>query len=189
MIDITIDDLFNKWLGMLRENQAIRYTHSDRPALVEELVSMLHIHNIDYQEAKFLKKKVVSALTTEEGRKGNGRYKGWVQAVETDYDAILANIYIDQGNIEEAQKNKLKLHTKKDGEIEPSVFYLPDNKIIEAWCRHKYGKDVRKSIIREAHRIGSSLNQSFQCEVFDTEIGKSIENYPDWLKKACDVVF
>lgn len=169
----TQEDIFNKWLCTLRENQSVRYLHSERMGFLEDFVLMLKEHEVDYEDAKAFKKEVVLALTTEEGRKGKGKYKGWVKTVEQDFLSALANAYI-----EDPEKPVDKSEAVQSGN------YMPKNRFITAWGLHKYGEIWSEFMDREAHKINSRLNIRFQEEVIFADFADDFEKFPNWLKNA-----
>lgn len=142
----TAEDIFNKWLGYLAKENNVRYLYKNRKEHIEILADFLLKSGIDFDDAKSLKYDVLNSLTTEEGRKGKGHYKGWKENVLSDFDAILADFYID---IPE-QVN--------------SEFCLKDDKEIEEWAVGKFGNN--SWAVCEAQTIGTALNWQFIKENF-----------------------
>lgn len=183
----SIDDLFNRWLGFLRtEANDIRYLHQHRPEILEGLIGMFVKYNVSYEDAKLYKRKVVLALTTDEGRKGTGKYRGWKECVEEDFLGVLANFYIENVQDDEIPDNKMRLSSKETVEtrIEPNRYH-PDNTVITEWAKDKFGQDWTPEINKEAHLVGGIINIQFQEEVFESDWILNPNEYPQWYIKAC----
>jgi len=158
------EELFNKWVGSLIDNPEMRYLGVERQGFVQRLITMFYANNIEQEDAAMYKRKVVDALTTPEGRKGKGRYKGWKETVEESFTANLANVYVadlTEQQLQNAQGNMVKIRDGKQAvsaTITP-VFTIPvDNRIVE-WVRKSYGDNA--NIMSETHRVGSLMNIEF----------------------------
>lgn len=179
--EYAIDDIFNKWVGLLRTDLAdIRYLHRERPEILEELFSMFKSSNISFEDAKYYRNKAVIALTTEEGRKGTGKYRGWKQTAEVDYDTILASFYVDIEILEETN-----IMSKKSERSVISKDYYPDSEIITEWAKDKWGQNWTPSLNKECHLMGGSINISFQEEVFESDLLSDTNDLPEWYENAC----
>lgn len=151
----TFQDIFNKWCKPLCVDKGARYTHKNREEILDELALALKAHGVDYEEAKTRKNTVIKFLTTEEGRKGTGKYKDWVVTVEEQYLSALAYYYIpnkELPKIEEVKENLFK-----------------SSAAIAAWTKHKFGEFWTEEIEKDCRTKGSHLNLLFQKEIFDTE--------------------
>lgn len=181
------EDIFNKWLGYLRtDGQDIRYLHRDRPDILSDLISQFVAGGISHDDAKDYKSQIVIALTTEEGRKGKGKYKGWKNHVEQDYITILATFYVE--TVELSEEDDLRgrdLNTSTIGSKPDLTRYHPDNAVITEWAKDKYGQDWTPELNKEAHLIGGIYNLQFQREVFESDWILNPDTYPTWYKKAC----
>lgn len=178
MSNYTADQIFDAWFFYIRENHDIRYIHRERPELVADLAYKFKKHNIDYDEAIMFTKKVVNKLTTEEGRKGNGKYKGWKECVEEDFKSALASEYVEtEAKPEKESKTVYKPKNQKN--------IIKDDDLINAWLQHKFGDKYPNEIKELAHTVGSALNVEFLKYVFESDGIKKGNKTPEWLEKAC----
>ncbi len=164
----SIDDIFNKWVGVLRQDQDDRYTHKARPTFLGWLFADLIKYKIPYEDAKLLKRQVFNALITDEGKKGKGRHKGWPEAVNSDFDAILADMYIEGATDEEREEMLDKRQLSKAPEIAHVSSHetcIPYDLRIREWCLKTF-PGCTEGIVTEAHRVGSILNMQFLEHVF-----------------------
>ncbi|HLD91726.1 MAG TPA: hypothetical protein VI911_12065 [Patescibacteria group bacterium] len=156
MSKYTSDQLFDLWLNYVRENDNIRYIHKERLEIVGELASSFKSGDISYEEALSYLKKVVLALTTEEGRKGKGKHAGWKECVEDDYRGALASEYVELDS------------PKKEEQVQESNILLIEDPWIDNWLKAKFGK-VPSEITKLAHTPGSYLNVQFLIETFSSK--------------------
>jgi hypothetical protein len=147
----SFQDIFNKWAKPIASDPDIRYKHTPREEILDDLVVALKAHEIDYDEAKSRKDTVIKFLTTEEGRKGKGKHKGWVNTIEEQYLGALAFYYIEDKEIPKAEP-------VEEIEIYP---------IITNWSKGFFGEYWTEEINIECHRKGSHFNMLFQKEMFD----------------------
>jgi len=161
MGEINSQDLFDKWQAYLRDEGTSRYMNNVRMDHLNVLVEMFFNGNVDHDEVKSFKKKVLLALTHEEGRKGNGKYKGWKEWVETDFDSCVANWYVKapEAKDEDNKITKGKTYTVED--------LLPDDPDIRKWLIDKYGDKCTEALIQDAHTIGNMLNIQYLSDRFD----------------------
>ena len=171
-------DVFNFWMSEVKDDALIRFSHSHRDEATELLMGLMFDAGIDIEEARSYRRKVIEFMTTDEGRKGKGKYKGWVKAVEESFDCSLAKIYVKiTPRVKEvavvSQAPKFGTNLIKNG----------NDKYIKAWCKHHFGATYTDELCFMAHTIGSGLNIKFMQAMFeDKEILKG--NYPDWLRFA-----
>lgn len=177
MSNYTADQIFDAWFFYIRENHDVRYIHKERPELVSDLAYKFKKHGIKYEEAIMFAKKVILKLTTEEGRKGRGKYNGWKEAVEDDFKAALASEYVETEARPESDKQSIGLTNAQNNTI-------PEDHWINAWLKNKFGNKYPKEIKDLAHTIGSSLNNQFLVDVFESDWAKE-ENIPEWLNNTC----
>ena len=154
----SFQDIFNKWAKPIANDKIMRFTQEPREELLDDLAVALKAHNIDYDEAKSRKSTVIKFMTTEEGRKGIGKYKDWVPKVEEQYLNALAFYYIEDRKLPNLEVKEV---TKQD--------LYEQHKTITAWSKHRFGEFWTEDIDKECHQKGSYLNMLFQKEVFDTE--------------------
>jgi len=160
-MDNLSQQIFDKWrYNVSKEGQESRYSHNNRSDFLEELVGDFKNYGIPYEKASEYLNQVVLTLTTREGRKGKGRYKGWKEMVENDFKGVIANFYLENipkpTNLEKIPSNKT--HDKNT---------IPRDRWVENWCFSKFGESVSQKMINEAHRIGSSLNLQFLKDTFN----------------------
>jgi len=158
-------EVFDKWLGTVQEDASLRYLGVNRKPVLDELAQMLFVANVDYSEAKMLSREVVNKLTTEEGRKGKGKYKGWAQTVEEDFRIALASYFVE-----------VDIKTSRPETTDS----LPNDELITAWGLNKFGELWDDRLSNMAHQVGSPLNLEFMSEVFSKEF---LEDYAIYLKK------
>ena len=176
------DDLFLLWKKQVKEIGKSRYTSAERKEQIDLLCELFYKHNIDLDEAKLYKRKVVELLVTKDGMKGNGKYKGWKENTEEDFDATLISWY--QGEFEVINDTTKIKELKKEQSIGyGNNGHIERHRIIVAWTKHKFGDNWSESICLEAHRVGSQLWVMFEKEVFYSEWAKNDE-IPWWLKKV-----
>lgn len=164
-------DIFNKWTHLLRtEYHDSRYLHSERPELIEILVGLFKKYNFGKDEVEGYERDVILQLTHEEGRKGKGQYKGWVDSVKQDFKGVVANSYLnlDHSTIDTFKKQKDE--AKKNEINEDDYRYFPPNELITQWAKDKFKSFYSEAIKKECHRIGSSLNIMFQEKTFEKDL-------------------
>lgn len=172
MDNFNADMIFKSWFANVKNNYDIRYIRKERPELIEELVTTFYNIKIPYDEAIFFKKRVVNALTTKEGRKGNGKHKGWKENVEEDFELILAKVYV---NIEKSDKDNVTDVNAKINKV-----LIPEDEWIKAWLKDNFGENYPKGLDKLAHTVGSSLNIDFMKDVFSQEQIKT-GKLPKWF--------
>lgn len=144
-IELTANDIFNKWVNYLKEEFKGRYIYKERKDHIGHLIYMLKTAQIAFDDAKTVRNNVMVALTTVEGRRGLKRYKGWKENVFSDFDSILADTYIeiDETAVKEA--------------------YDKDEDVVK-WVNDKYG--ANDLLIAKAHEVGTLLNLEYLEENF-----------------------
>lgn len=155
--------LFNEWKMKALETGGNRFSFSTSSELIEGLIESFKSNSIDLDDAKRYKKKVIEVLTTEEGRKGKGKYKNWVESIETRYLGTLAEFYA----------NKTQSGQLSTGNC----------KLIEAWVNEKYKSLNNSSLLKEASIPTSIIHRDFLREVFDSTWFKEQKEYPIWVQK------
>ena len=184
------EDVFNSWIGYLNsEANDTRYVHRERPELLDMLVGQLFGNKIPHDEAKGFRSRVVLALTTVEGRKGTGKYRGWKETVAEQYDGAVANFYVELAEIGEVEDNRMRSTSAKQNEPKYEKYrYHEENSLIVAWVKNKFKETVTKSLIKEAHLVFGALNIQFQEEVYEAEWATDESKWPNWAKKACNKI-
>jgi hypothetical protein len=179
------NDIFNLLMMDIKTDNLSRYAHSNRDETLENLMNMFYDAKVDIEDARSYRRKVVEIMTTEEGRKGKGKYKGWTQAVEESFDCMLAKTYVKitpraKGNPSEAKNNG---PTLMPGQMPVVIIKNGNDRYITAWAKNRFGDTWTEEINILAHTVGHSLNLKFMKDMFeDSEILKG--NYPTWLKNA-----
>jgi len=157
--EATPDQLFDMWISYLREEGTDRYKNSERTRHIFELIEMFKYSGMTYEECKMYYNKVLDALCHDEGKKGKGKYKGWKETVETDFNACLASTYIEKlpkNDVDEAISRTFN-NLKKSMDF---------NEDIEQWVNEKFGTDFTESLIEDAHIFDSLLNIKYLEEMF-----------------------
>lgn len=130
------DEVFKRWLADVREDNHTRYTRSDRKRHLENLMGYLQMYNVPQDDAQFLKKKVVEALVTKEGMRGQGKYQNWRENTENDFDDLIQKTYVPAPSVK----------------IEPLKAAQSYDPLIVNWCKKKYGDHVGEEFIKAAHQ-------------------------------------
>jgi hypothetical protein len=150
------EDVFNKWAKYISsEDKADRYAHNRREAYLEDLCAMLKEYDIEFEDAKSLKHRVMIILTTEEGRKGKGAHKGWKETVFDQFDQVLADYYV-----ENTGAGVVDAHT-----FTQTSQYIEDEDIME-WVANRFGEKCPADLISKAHTVGHQLNILFLEETY-----------------------
>lgn len=136
------NQVYNRWLAEVRLDRINRYTRANRKEHLAKLIASLQEYGIDQIEAQMLKRKVVEALVTEEGRKNKGKHKDWVKNTEEDFDDLIQVAYIP---VLQRTITPLK-----------SAEHNNDPRIV-TWCKTKYGEHVHEDILTAAHQAGHML--------------------------------
>lgn len=148
-------DVFNLWAGTLNDPKQYsvedKYDKSKRIEHIEFLAAWLQDYNIDYEDAKGLRNKVMVFLTTEEGRKGKGKYKNWKENALQDFDQTLARMYMD-------------IPKSPSSSTVADPFRIKQDDAIVNWAEAKYGEDTL--VIAEAHRIASPFYFEYLEDTF-----------------------
>lgn len=174
---LSAEDCFIAWkVKIKQELEKARYLKSERIEILDELAQGLYENGVDYDEAKWLTKKVQDHLVTKEGKKDSGKYKGWMNNVKEEYTKALVDYYEKDLKIRHSDKTESSEADKYYGTSE----YLPRLPLIVAWTKFKYPK-WSESLCLEAHRIGGPVNKMFQTEIFEAKWAKSGER-PNWCK-------
>ncbi len=172
-------EIFDIWISFLQSNQEDRYKHSERQGFLNELMSCFVAAKVPYEEAKSFGRKVMEALTTREGRKGNGQYAGWKETVQEQFSATIADYYltVDKEGMTEANDNRT---SSSLGEYKVStVDKLPDDKLITTWAKDKFGQSWNNKINNKAHIIGSTLYMMFLEDIMTVK-----DDEPEWFKNG-----
>lgn len=147
---ITVNDIFNTWKLDLRENHNVRYLYKNRKEHIENLVTYLINTGVSLDDAKDLRNKVLLELTTAEGRKGKGRYKGWKENVLDDFDMIVSGMYVE-------------IPTSPPQQHE-TINEMLEDEYIKEWAVKIFGDN--EFAIRESQTIGTLLNSIAITEVY-----------------------
>lgn len=129
-------EVFNRWLADVREDKGSRYTYEDRKEHIQTLMGYLTKYEIAQDDAQFLKKRVVEALVHEEGRKGKGKYSGWKENVEADFDDAIQRTYIPGLSVD----------------IKPVRGAQEYDPRIVSWCKTRFGDHVGPDVVKAAHQ-------------------------------------
>jgi len=167
------EQIFESWFFCLRDNPETRYANKHRLEWVTELAQAFKINEISYDEALGYLSQVVIKLTTEEGRKGKGKHKGWKECVAEDFKAALAHEYVET-----------KISTPQKTEVLPFDGQIPEDKWIMAWLDYKFDGRYCNEIKVLAHVPGNSLHIQFLVEVFESDWIKTSQNIPLWFKSC-----
>lgn len=150
------DDIFNKWQGeLVRENPTEKYKYSERKDYIQDLADLFKAGGVEFDEAKMYRTQVLNALTTREGRKGVGRYKGWKENVLSDFDQIMADTYVEID---------LEKNVDSDGNLKVSAVTIEIDELISEWVMKKYGGN--KYIMQKAHDPSSLVFIEFIKDTF-----------------------
>ena len=170
------DDLFNKWLDEIKDDNELRYLHSNREEVLDILVNLFHHHEVPFDEAKTFVNKVTTVLTTQEGRKGKGKYKGWVESVQEMFHMLLSRYYIEEiPNKTDVIKNiPLKL---SEGVA------IPFDNFLNGYLLEKFKEHYSPKFCELGHIPGNSLNIKFLEDVFESEWAKTGKKAPLWAKE------
>jgi hypothetical protein len=133
---LSAQEVLKKWTSDVRQDISSRYTYGNRKEHIENLMGYLKMHDVDKDDAQFLKNKVVEVLVTEEGRKGKGKHKGWKENVENDFDDAIQQAYVPG----------------LSSEIKPIKTAQGYDPRIYNWCKAKFGNHVGENIIKAAHQ-------------------------------------
>ena len=182
MRKMSADECFISWKTLAKEVGKVRYTSTERMEQLDVLCDMFRTHGVEYDDAKFYKKKVVEFMVTKEGMKGNGRHKGWKEATEEDFIGILTGFYNGEFQIVNDTTATKKTKTRKV-EYYGGIDYLERAPLMVAWTKYKFENLWTESICLEAHKIGSPLWQAFDKEVMRSKWAKSGPR-PDWARNV-----
>ena len=166
------DKVFDKWIGWLTtEAQEMRYTYKGQGDVIDSLVNMLKANGTSMEDASMLERQVMMALTTPEGRKGAGKYKGWKENVQETFKGIVANYYVQIDELDEEEDHRVKAdyaNTKAHFEAtkHDKFRYHEHDERIAVWVRKKFGTASTKALIKEAHLVFGILNVQWQVETF-----------------------
>lgn len=156
--------LFNKWKKRIKqEDIAFMYKAEEREGYLELLVKAFKGAGLDLADASMFRNDVMTALTTVEGRKGKGKYKGWKEQVVTDFEEMLADYYIPDSVFEPEDIKKASLEDK-----EPWMTMQDFHGKIKQWLTDKYG--FTESKYKLACTTGHTLNIEFMQDVFGVKI-------------------
>lgn len=152
----TEDDAYNRWIADVREDIGSRYGYQDRKKHIEILMGYLKMYNISMDDAQFLKKRVVEALVTKEGMKGNGKHKGWKENTEADFDDAIQKAYVP--GLEKIDFKPLK---NAQGH---------DPRIVQ-WAKKKFGEQIGEEIVVAAHQPMHALWMMFMNDHYNRDTG------------------
>ena len=179
------NDIYNIWMTDIKTDASMRFSHSNRNETVLNLMESFHDAGVDIEDARSFRRKVIEIMTTEEGRKGKGKYKGWVNAVEESFDCMLAKTYVKITPRVKETKSESKSNGPSliMGQLPVVIIKDGKDRYITAWAKYKFGDNWTEEVNIMAHTVGHSFNLKFMKEMFeDAETIKG--NYPTWLKNA-----
>lgn len=154
---ISADLIFKRWVASVREDRLSQYQYGERKKHIDNLIGALFANGVPQDEAEFLKRKVVETLVTKEGMKGNGKYRGWKENAEADFDDAIQLAYVP-----EFQKEKKSYQMSKTFTEDPNIV---------KWCKDTFGADVDTFTLKEAHTIGNTLNIMFLNSFYKRNTG------------------
>lgn len=146
------EDIYNYWEG-LHIDDTSRFTKDGRLAVLEELAELCFNQKIPLEDIKDLKRKAIFFLTTEKGRKKQGKHKDgkWTENVEADFDRIIATQYVSNS------LSELNLPSRSE-KYEDNYIDFQDSIYDWAWEKHK---NMTTDFIKECHRINGIFWISF----------------------------
>jgi len=156
MEQISSRDIFNFWKNKVNEDGPTKYLKANRHFYIQMLVDYFKKSNIELSEVKSYKTDVVRFLTTQEGRKGKGKYLNWPESIRNDFDQEIAAFCV---NIEKQKPIKSDNFEQKE-----SKYIIPNSKLIEQWAKEKYYSN--QWVVNQAHNITSSFHDEFVQDVF-----------------------
>jgi hypothetical protein len=172
---ITSEDLYLKWADEIRDDRELRYLHANREEVIDSLVCLFFNHKVSFEEAKTFENKVVRFLTTEEGRKGKGKYKGWSESVKEMFCMILSRYYVEKKASDPINKKPLSKLT--EGVVIPFDLFL------KGYILEKFKEHYSDEFCELAHIPGNALNIKFLEDVFESEWAKTGKKAPSWAKE------
>ena len=145
--NFTSEQAFSKWKGYLLTVQDERYVRRERRVHLAMLAETMQLCGISYEDAVAFRYRAMMEITTDEGRKGKGKHKGWKENCLEDFDALMANQYV---NLETLIGN--------GGDMTRISPFTPDSDI-KAWVDKKFNGN--SEILKQAHVIGNMYNLMF----------------------------
>jgi len=143
---VNSDKIFNAWKYSLKEEGGGLYLYQNRRSHIEQLIEYFCNNGVDYETALTYKRDVLHSLTTKEGRKGKGKYKGWSENVVVDFEEALAFYYTDkEGNLDD-------IVLERDSEI-------------SRWVDEKFNGNEK--ILIEAQKVGSFYYLKFIGDMYN----------------------
>jgi len=159
-----IQDIFVAWKQNCQTDFGkTRFSSVTRKEVIDILVNMLADMSIDYDEAKNLKNQVIKTLITKDGLTGTGKYKGWKQAVEEDFIAILYEAYNSRNLSIKPLSDKGVQNTLPGSQKQPEIQF---HELIDIWGRGKFQDAWRGEIRVLANTPHTSLYHMFLDEFF-----------------------
>jgi len=154
----TADQVFKSWKGeLITMGRTDRYLKDERPRLLEDLAEVFFKWGISLDEALSFKREAMLALTTEEGRKGKGKHKGWKELALSDFEDIINKAYI----------------SKSTNSTASLKYVIPHDSLIEEWVVNKYKqpKEDLKDLIETAHWVQSRDFSEFMMDKYKIMVG------------------
>jgi hypothetical protein len=142
-------DIFNKWQ---KELSSDRYTAKGRRECLINLIESLLDNQVDFEDAKTLKSSFVGLTTKKQHRAGPKVSKKWKEDAAMEFDSYLADAYI-------SKTEKTYAIQKKEDVNSGNIYFEPDD-LIKKWLCDIIGC-CGDDLVKEAHKVGSSLNISF----------------------------
>lgn len=159
MNDLNPTRLFEKWRKKIKQEDICSiYKADERSYYLELLVKAFKKAGFSYDDVIVFKNDIMLALTTFEGRKGNGKHKGWKEQVIQDFQDTLADHYVPDSvlNVEDIKRASLE-------EKESWMIYQDIDGSVKEWVTKKYGFSEAK--YKLACIIGHVINVQYFQEV------------------------
>jgi len=184
-------ELCNTWQASMSKEGTGKYCYENRGEFLQDLVNILIEGGVNYNAAIELTSLVPKALVTKEGEKGLGKYKGWVEAVKSEYRVMILEMYQEKNlpiNVEDANDAGLAVVGPREVITETVIIeptygdnqHLKQRAIITAWAKHRFDYFYNSQLDLLAHRIGHELNVMFQKEVLKSEWLVTRKDVPEW---------
>jgi len=146
------EKVFTHWKNSVnKELGKSRYTQKDREEPLAELCEQFFIYKIDYEVAQTFGKKVLEFMVTNEGRKGQGKYKGWSKSIIDEFESNLFEYYRETLNLDTREVVKYEARGK---ETYGTVRYMDRQSLIVAWSKMKFDENWTEAILSRMSQSG-----------------------------------
>lgn len=180
---LTAEQVFVLWKTEVEQEVGkARYTSTERLEQLDALCESFVKYQIEFDDALMFKRKFIEFVVTREGMKGNGRYKGWKEKADENFEGILVRWYAGEFQISEPL-----MKTKKEQKLEHYGVgdYMIRMPMIVEWSKNKFKTSWTEGICLESHKVASTLNNMFVEEVLESNWSKTGEDIPKWAKSSC----